>query len=319
MKTAQCSILSDCNTTELIRPFFGVHPSPACSNFRWPKRTRFLCDSTRATASFSRIFTRLAKVFSLLLFSLSLACHAPEATAATEAPSEHIAAHTKKPKPWPGGVIPYDISKLTPDQQDIVQRAIQRWTDSGAQISFVPRVAEPEYVFFTGNLTNGNNTSLVGYEKGKRAEINITAFWWKQQEWMIVHELGHVLGLFHEHQRWDRDDHITVHYENIKPGRSSDYDWIPRTNWIVTTTPYDFHSIMHYRICWASKCESECHDGVGSSPCSVLVPLDSKYDKVIGQWGDNKVSDLDAEKLRLIYGVKKAPAPRSSTPSSQSQ
>jgi len=33
------------------------------------------------------------------------------------------------------------------------------------------------------------------------------------EEWMIVHELGHVLGFFHEHQRWDRDDFITVHYE----------------------------------------------------------------------------------------------------------
>jgi len=103
--------------------------------------------------------------------------------------------------------------------------------DVGAEISFVPRTNQQEYVFFAGNLPNGNNTSLVGYKKGSRAEINITAFWWRQEEWMIVHELGHVLGFFHEHQRWDRDDYIAVHYENIKPCRSSDYDWIARTNW----------------------------------------------------------------------------------------
>jgi hypothetical protein len=218
----------------------------------------------------------------------------------------HMDAHSRKPQPWPDGVMPYDISKLTAEQQGIVKRGMQRWMETGAQISFVPRTNQEEYVFFTGILTNGNNTSLVGYKKGTRAEINITAFWWRQEEWMIVHELGHVLGFHHEHQRWDRDDYINVHYENIKAGRASDYDMIPRTNWIVSSTPYDYRSIMHYRICWASKCESECHDGVGSSPCCVLAPVDTNYDRVIGQWGDNKVSELDAEKARLVYGVAKA-------------
>jgi hypothetical protein len=109
-------------------------------------------------------------------------------TPAADAPAPaHLAVHTKKPQPWPGGVVPYDTSKLTREQQEIVKRAMRRWQDTGAQISFVPRAQQTEYVFFTGNLTNGNNTSLVGHEKGKRAEINITAFWWKQQEWMIVH------------------------------------------------------------------------------------------------------------------------------------
>jgi hypothetical protein len=217
----------------------------------------------------------------------------------------HMDAHSKKPQAWPGGVIPYDNSRLTPEQQSIVKRGMQRWMDTGAQISFIPRTNQEEYVFFTGRLTNGNNTSLVGYKKGARAEINITAFWWRQEEWMIVHELGHVLGFHHEHQRWDRDDYITVHYENIKSGRASDYDRIERTNWIVSSTPYDYRSIMHYRICWASKCESECRDGLGSSPCCVLQPKDTTYDGVIGQWGDNKVSELDAERARSVYGVRK--------------
>lgn len=219
--------------------------------------------------------------------------------------SPHMDAHATKPQPWPGGTIPYDISKLTPEQQSIVKRGMQRWMDTGAQIAFVPRTNQEEYVFFTGNLTNGNNTSLVGYKKGSRAEINITAFWWRQEEWMIVHELGHVLGFHHEHQRWDRDDYITVHFDNIKPGRASDYYSIPQTNWIVSSTPYDYRSIMHYRICWASKCESECRDGIGNSPCCVLEPKDTKYDRVIGQWGDNKVSELDGEKARLVYGARK--------------
>jgi hypothetical protein len=212
--------------------------------------------------------------------------------------------NTERPQPWPGGVIPYDISKLTPDQQGLALRAMQRWMDTGANIQFIPRTTEAEYVNFTGKTDAGNNTSLVGFKKGARADINITAFWWRQEEWMPVHELGHVLGFFHEFERWDRDQFITIHYENIKPGRANDYDWIPKTNWLASSLPYDYRSIMHYRICWASKCEDQCKDGIGSSPCAVIEPVDKKYDGVIGQWGDNGVSALDAARARLVYGTK---------------
>jgi len=212
--------------------------------------------------------------------------------------------HSEKPEPWPHGIIPYDVSKLTEEQQALVKRAMQRWLDTGANIRFIPRTTETEYVNFTGKLDAGNNTSLVGFRKGVRTDINITAFWWRQQEWMPAHELGHVLGFFHEHARWDRDTYITVHYENIKPGRESDYDWVPRTNWIVSSTPYDYRSIMHYRTCWTSKCESECRDGDGSSPCVVIDPVGTNYDRIIGQWGDNRISALDAERARLVYGSK---------------
>jgi hypothetical protein len=236
---------------------------------------------------------------------LLLASGSPFQAPAASDPS-HCQTECETPVPWPGGIVPYDISKLTPAQQTNALKAMQRWMDTGANIRFIPRTREAEYVHFTGETTAGNNTSCVGFKKGVRSDINITAFWWGQQEWMAAHELGHALGLFHEHQRWDRDQHITVHYEHIKPGRAGDYNWIAKTNWIVTALPYDYHSIMHYRICWASQCESECKDGIGSSPCAVIEPKDKAFDKVIGQWTDNGISRLDAEKLRLIYGSRPA-------------
>jgi Astacin (Peptidase family M12A) len=225
-------------------------------------------------------------------------------TAAADSDPAHMDTHSERPLPWPGGIIPYDISKLTPAQQKIARRAMQRWMDTGARITFVPRTTEVEYVNFTGQTNAGNNTSLVGFKKGVRADINITAFWWWQGEWMPAHELGHVLGFFHEHSRWDRDAYVTIHYENIKPGRESDYDWVPKTNWIVSSTAYDYRSIMHYRTCWTSKCESECRDGDGASPCAVIDPVGTNYDSVIGQWTDNGISATDAEKARLVYGSK---------------
>jgi hypothetical protein len=220
-----------------------------------------------------------------------------------DAGATHQASSETRPRPWPGGVIPYDISKLTPAQQALARRAMQRWQDTGAKIQFVPRTTEAAYVNFTGQTNAGNNTSHVGFQPGQRTDINITAFWWRDLEWMPAHELGHVLGFFHEHQRWDRDQFITVHYENIKPGRAHDYDWIAKTNWLVATLPYDYQSIMHYRVCWASACEDECQDAVGGSPCAVLSPVDKKYDGVIGQWTDHGISALDAARVRLVYGT----------------
>jgi hypothetical protein len=232
---------------------------------------------------------------------------------AAESDPAHEQTDAIRPQPWPKGIIPYDVSKLTQPQQSLVKRAMKRWTDTGANITFIPRRSEAEYVNFTGKTDAGNNTSQVGFIKGQVADINITAFWWGQQEWMPAHELGHVLGFFHEHERWDRDKYVTIHYENIKPGRAPDYDWISKTNWLVTTLPYDYRSIMHYRICWASQCEGECKDGIGSSPCAVIQPVDKKYDGVIGQWDDNGISPLDAEKLRLIYGARAVASPKVDT------
>ena len=237
--------------------------------------------------------------WSLCLFTAMLAL-----SARADSDPAHMAANSEKPLPWPGGIMPYDISKLTPAQQAIARRAMQRWLDTGANLKFIPRTTEIEYVNFTGQTNSGNNTSHIGFKKGARTDINITAFWWRDLEWMPVHELGHVLGFFHEHARWDRDQFVTIHYESIKPGRQHDYDWIPQTNWTISSTAYDYYSIMHYRTCWSSACESECSDGNGGSPCAVIDPVGTKYDGIIGQWTDNGISATDAERARRVYGTK---------------
>ena len=59
-----------------------------------------------------------------------------------------------------------------------------------------------------------------------------------------MHEIGHAIGLYHEHQRPDRDNYIKVHMENIAPIYRSEFE---KYDFEVTTT-YDFASIMHYPL-----------------------------------------------------------------------
>jgi hypothetical protein len=113
-------------------------------------------------------------------FAAALGCSL-QACGADSDPA-HLDAQAKKPVPWPGGVIPYDVSQLTAAQHATVRRALDRWLETGAQLRFIPRTTEVEYVYFTGNTNAGNNSSHVGFQKGARTDINITAFWWRQGE-----------------------------------------------------------------------------------------------------------------------------------------
>ena len=56
-----------------------------------------------------------------------------------------------------------------------------------------------------GRKQDGNHQSIfIGPECSK--------------EPIILHEMFHVAGFYHEMRRYDRDDHVTVNWENILPG-----------------------------------------------------------------------------------------------------
>ena len=61
----------------------------------------------------------------------------------------------------------------------------------------------------------------------------------------LAHELGHIIGLIHEHVRYDRDNYIKVNFSNILQESSVTYKTFDE-GFTYVSTPYDFDSIMHY-------------------------------------------------------------------------
>eukprot|EP00079_Xenopus_tropicalis_P037586 XP_017951357.1 PREDICTED: tolloid-like protein 2 [Xenopus tropicalis] len=68
---------------------------------------------------------------------------------------------------------------------------------------------------------------------------------------IVVHELGHVVGFWHEHTRPDRDEHVSIIRENIQPVvifAGQEYNFLKMEPGEVNSLgeTYDFDSIMHY-------------------------------------------------------------------------
>ncbi|CAL1266944.1 unnamed protein product, partial [Larinioides sclopetarius] len=39
----------------------------------------------------------------------------------------------------------------------------------------------------------------------------------------VIHELGHIIGFYHEQNRSDRDSYLNVYLNNVRPGELSDF------------------------------------------------------------------------------------------------
>ncbi|KAF0291886.1 Blastula protease 10 [Amphibalanus amphitrite] len=60
----------------------------------------------------------------------------------------------------------------------------------------------------------------------------------------VTHEIGHSLGFYHEQSRSDRDEHVTIMWDNVKEAYKHNFKKVDTTQ--NHGVPYDLGSVMHY-------------------------------------------------------------------------
>lgn len=141
-----------------------------------------------------------------------------------------------------GGVyeIPYTIETAATNLSAAL--AYFNTTLSGI-IQFVPQSNQANYVTFNFDPSDmtGVCESSVGMAGGQQFVTGSGSCTLST----IVHEMGHVVGLLHEHQRPDRNSFITFTPANAdKPWIAGNFDFFSYDS--QTIGLYDYASVMHY-------------------------------------------------------------------------
>lgn len=139
---------------------------------------------------------------------------------------------------WPSRTIYYaKDNSLSAAQKQVVDEAIAHWNDK-ANCIIIPKLAgTTAYVLFQNGV---GCAAEVGY-KGRKQDIFLDA---NCSTGNVIHEIGHAIGLMHEHSRNDRDAFVDYHPENVKAGKEQEFAKVGNAG--VNLEPYDYGSIMHY-------------------------------------------------------------------------
>lgn len=176
-------------------------------------------------------------------------------------------------------------SSVSKEMRTEVREAMKDWEKkTNKAVTFHERTNKPASMFLQligssvvkvteENLKGAYGEANLGRAYGAKMRLNPII---KDDEDLMKrvprHELGHIIGLSHEHQRWDRDKYIKfdkysdsrlsetkkmnkntkmfrLHVKKIRTWFGTiriPYIWYDTIRKSFTPTPYDYNSIMHY-------------------------------------------------------------------------
>ena len=143
------------------------------------------------------------------------------------------------PKRWDKLEIPYLISPQLPNPQrvEIALNYVRQHTP----IKFIPYENQPDALVFEAGTEHCY--SYLGRVGGLQP-IQLSADCGPQE---IMHELMHALGFIHEQSRPDRNQFISINWDNIDEKYHLQFDMVSDALFEAEKgSPFDYHSIMLY-------------------------------------------------------------------------
>ncbi|KAI1728992.1 astacin (Peptidase family m12A) domain-containing protein [Ditylenchus destructor] len=186
-------------------------------------------------------------------------------------------------KLWPNGRIPYAISShYTAHERALLARAVKQYHDKTC-VRFVPRTSSEGDYLFVGKVDGCFS------EVGRTSGVQVLSLDNGCMEYStIIHEIMHVVGFYHEHERWDRDLWIDIIWQNIDRGALDQFGKVDLTKTSYYEQPYDYKSILHYDSLAFSK-----------NGFPTMLPKKQGLVATIGNAKD--FSEIDLAKINRMY------------------
>ncbi|MDI1290676.1 MAG: M12 family metallopeptidase [bacterium] len=144
--------------------------------------------------------------------------------------------------PWPFGVIPFEFdANVSQANRDLFQNAMNEVRDY-CGVTFRSR-NQFDGAWLHVQLSTANNAP-IGFFLGQHT-VNIINF---NVHYIMVHELFHIIGIYHEQSRTDRDNFVTINTGNISQsacGGPCNFNFQIETDAAIHGA-YNFDSFMHY-------------------------------------------------------------------------
>ncbi|KAM8847666.1 meprin A subunit beta-like [Synchiropus picturatus] len=180
--------------------------------------------------------------------------------------------------------VPYTLHRgLDLNVKGVVLRALDQFRLKSC-IDFTVRETQ-DYFIHVQNQVNDECSSSVGQQNLENGQ-NISLGRYCSSINTVEKHVLRTLGFYPEHVRPDRDDFITIVYENIQEGKSEMFNIVNDSS--TEGLPYDYRSVTHYGQYEFTKV-----------PAPTILTKDPKYQDVIGQ--SEEMSPGDAKKLNLRY------------------
>ncbi|GFS91408.1 zinc metalloproteinase nas-7 [Nephila pilipes] len=187
---------------------------------------------------------------------------------------KHVAASDDQL--WPDGIIPFEMDHSLDYNRERIEKAM-RTIEKHSRIRFIKRTNENPFL----NISKQDGCWFYNGD-GKRPRISLGIGC--NSYGTILHELMHAIGFPHEQRRPDRDEYITINWQNIKKGQVSQFKRLNPFEYKWSEFPFDYKSIMMYHSYEFSK--------------NGYRTIETKDGREIP--GNVCLSDLDKQKLGLL-------------------
>ncbi|XP_019220676.1 meprin A subunit beta-like isoform X3 [Oreochromis niloticus] len=179
--------------------------------------------------------------------------------------------------------VPYVLNNdLDINSKGVILRAFDQFRLKSC-IDFKPRDSEDDYISvkqldgcwsYIGQVISNGQELSIGRGCGSIA--------------IVEHEFLHALGFYHEQSRYDRNDYVTIQFENILEDKKNNFRIVGSNESTTHGVPYDYLSVMHY-----------AKDAFTNGNGSTIITKDPNFQNLIGQRLEMSASDV--QELNLLY------------------